>query len=94
MDFSFRVDVNDEREYYEWKSARSNRTIKKDFEFPQSLDDLMVLDMDPYYKFFIKMGEKLQVLYERKDEVVIADLRKDFDKMEKIHLYFEFLKLD
>ena len=94
MDFSFRVDVNDEREYYEWKSARSNRTIKKDFEFPQSLDDLMVLDMDPYYKFFVKMGEKLQVLYERKDEMVIADLRKDFDKMAKIHLYFEFLKLD
>ena len=98
MPFEFKVYLKDGREYFEY-GIKDREITKKNFEFSQSLLDLLYFDIWSYGDLFDEMRKAVQALYppagERMDEQKnIAFLRESFDTLAKQHLYFELLRLE
>jgi hypothetical protein len=95
MGYTFKVYVKDGREYFEF-GAGDLSTTKKDFEFPQSLLDLLYLDFYGLHGALVeRMGRTIDRIY--KQENLFEDvwaLREGLAELAKSHIYFELLRLD
>ena len=72
----------------------NNRKRKMDFAFSQSLMDLLYLDIWAHGDLFEKMGKDLRELYSTKNESFTVSIKNSLDYAAKLHIYFEFLRLD
>lgn len=92
MSYSFQVYLDGDREFFVYDE--NNRKTKKDLAFSQSLLDLLYLDIWAYGDLFEKMGKDLRELYSVKDEKLADCIKHTLDDIAKLHIYFEFLRLD
>lgn len=94
-DYIFKTYIDSGREYYEYTDAADReQTIKKDFPFPESLMELLYMDiweLDPITR---KMDKALLAFYQSKDynelKIVVAGL----NELAPRHICFELLRLD
>jgi hypothetical protein len=89
----FKVYMDGNREYFEWKADKGKKTVKADYPFTQSLLDFLDLDMDGYFDTFNAMGKIVQEMHGNKTGN-IADLRSALDDIAEKHVYFQFLRLE
>lgn len=92
MAYSFKVCISDGKEHFEY--SNSQKITKKSFDFPQSLLDMVYLDIWPFAKLFDKMGNAVQELYSSKDRKWAEEIKDDLNTVAKKHIYFEFLRLE
>jgi hypothetical protein len=43
---------------------------------------------------FVSLGENLYSLYSDKDSKLMAEIKDDLNTLSKVHVYFEFLRLE
>lgn len=99
MSYTFKCYTDGNREYFQWEcNSRLFETkspIKKDFEFTQSLLDLIDMDFDNRFDYFNAMGEDIKRLCAGQDEDGnVRFLKKCFDELAEEHIFFQFLRLD
>ena len=92
MAYSYKVYISDGKEYFEYGDGQ--KTTKKSFAFSQSLMDILYLDIWPYSELFNRMGENLYNLYPEKDPKLVEEIKDDLNTLSKVHVYFEFLRLE
>ena len=92
MVYSFKVYISGGKEYFEYGNGQ--KTAKKSFAFSQSLLDFLYLDIWSYEDFFKRMGEALYILYSDKDPKLVKEIKDDLNVLSKVHIYFEFLRLE
>lgn len=92
MAYSFKVYISDGKEYFEYGDGQ--KTIKKSFAFSQSLMDILYLDIWSHSELFNRMGENLYSLYPDKDPKLVEEIKDDLNTLSKVHVYFEFLRLE
>ena len=89
----FKVHLVNDRECFV-VSRDNGREAKKDLAFSQSLLELLYLDINANSDLFDQMGRDLRKLYETSDESFSLSVKKSLDKLAKLHIYFEFLRID
>ena len=92
MAYSYKVYISDGKEYFEYGDGQ--KTTKKSFAFSQSLMDILYLDIWSYSELFNRMGENLYSLYSNKDLKLVEEIKDDLNTLSKVHVYFEFLRLE
>jgi len=96
MGFKFQCWTDGIQEFFRWEANTSlyatKRTIKKDFDFTQSLLEFIDLNTDDLFDICNPMGEAIKELY-RKPDGDVAPLRISLDKLAEKHIYFQFLRL-
>lgn len=92
MAYSFKVYISDGKEYFEYGNGQ--KITKKSFAFSQSLMDILYLDIWSYSELFERIGEALYSLYSGKDPKLVEEIKDDLDTLSKVHVYFEFLRLE
>jgi len=96
MSYTFKYYTDGSREHFSWEANTrhyaTKKTVKKDFEFTQSLLDFLDLSMDDCLDLFNRMGNEDKKLYEDKNADTVA-LRNALDEAAKKHIYFELLRL-
>ena len=92
MAYSFKVYISDGKEYFEYGDGQ--KTTKKSFAFSQSLMDILYLDIWSHSELFNRMGENLYSLYPDKDPKLVEEIKDDLNTLSKVHVYFEFLRLE
>jgi hypothetical protein len=92
MAYSFKVYISDGKEHFEYSNGQ--KITKKSFDFPQSLLDMVYLDIWSFAKLFDKMGSAIQELYSSKDRKWADEIKDDLNTVAKKHIYFEFLRLE
>jgi hypothetical protein len=92
MAYTFKLYISDGKEYFEYSNGQ--KTTKKSFAFSQSLMDMLYLDIWSYEDFFKRMGENLYSLYSSKDMKLVEEIKDDLNTLSKVHVYFEFLRLE
>jgi hypothetical protein len=92
MAYSFKVYISDGKEYFEYGNGQ--KITKKSFAFSQSLMDILYLDIWSFSEVFNRMGENLYSLYSDKDPKLVEEIKDDLDTLSKVHVYFEFLRLE
>lgn len=94
-DYIFKTYIDGGREYYEYTDAADReRTIKKDFPFPESLMSLLYMDIWELKPITRKMDRALMSFYQSKDynelKIVVAGL----NELAPRHICFDLLRLD
>lgn len=93
--YIFRTYIDSGREYYEYTDAADReQTIKKDFPFPESLMELLYMDIWELEPITKRMDKALMSFYQSRDynelQIVVAGL----NELAPRHICFELLRLD
>jgi hypothetical protein len=98
MDFEFKVYLHKGKEYFEYTSGQTlpfvKEVTKKNFDFAQSLLELLYLDIWSYGELFETMGKDIRRLLESKDAAYALSIKRSLDTLAGVHIFFELLRLD
>ena len=94
-DYIFKTYIDSGREYYEYTDAADReQTIKKDFPFPESLMELLYMDIWELEPITKKMDKALLSFYQSKDYNELQIVAAGLNELASRHIYFELLRLD
>ena len=94
-DYIFKTYIDGGREYYEYTDAADReRTIKKDFPFPESLMELLYMDTQELEAITKKMDKALLAFYQSGAKDDLQVVAAGLDELASRHVYFELLRLD
>ena len=90
-DYLFKTYIHNGKEYYLYKKGQ--KTVKKEFPFPESLLRFQCLDIWQYEPLFKKMDRALMNYYPSKDEKYLQEVLSALDELAPVHIYFELLQV-
>ena len=94
-DYIFKTYIDSGREYYEYTDAADReQTIKKDFPFPESLMELLYMDIWELEPITRKMDRALMSFYQSRDYNELQTVAAGLDELASRHICFELLRLD
>lgn len=95
QNYIFKTYINGGREYYEYTDAADReQTIKKDFPFPESLMELLYMDIWELEPITRKMDRALMSFYQSRDYNELQTVAAGLDELASQHICFELLRLD
>ena len=89
--YTFKTYLADGREYFVYGEKE---LTKKDFPFPESLLELLYLDVWSLEPLTKQMDRALLELYQTREERCAREILTLLDELAGKHIYFEFLRLD
>ena len=89
--YTFKTYLADGREYFVYGEKE---LTKKDFPFPESLLELLYLDVWSLEPLTKQMDRTLQELYQTREDRCAQEIQRLLDELAGKHIYFEFLRLD
>ena len=93
--YIFRTYIDGGREYYEYTDAADReRTIKKDFPFPESLMRLLYMDIWELEPITKRMDKALLAFYQSRDYNELQIVAAGLKELAPQHICFELLRLD
>lgn len=93
--YIFKTYIDGGREYYEYTDAADReRTIKKDFPFPESLMSLLYMDIWELEPITKRMDTALMSFYQSRDYNELQTVAAGLDELASRHICFELLRLD
>ena len=93
--YIFKTYIDGGREYYEYTDAADReRTIKKDFPFPESLMSLLYMDIWELEPITKRMDKALLAFYQSGAKDDLQVVAAGLDELASRHVYFELLRLD
>lgn len=93
--YIFKTYIDGGREYYEYTDAADReRTIKKDFPFPESLMSLLYMDIWELEPITKRMDRALLVFYQSRDYNELQIVAAGLKELAPRHICFELLRLD
>ena len=93
--YIFRTYIDGGREYYEYTDAADReRTIKKDFPFPESLMSLLYMDIWELEPINKRMDKALMSFYQSMDFNELQIVSAGLNELAPRHICFELLRLD
>ena len=94
-DYIFKTYIDGGREYYEYTDAADReQTIKKDFPFPESLMELLYMDIWELEPITKRMDRALMSFYQSGAKDDLQVVAAGLDELASRHVYFELLRLD
>ena len=94
-DYIFKTYIDSGREYYEYTDAADReRTIKKDFPFPESLMSLLYMDIWELEPITKRMDKALLAFYQSRDYNELQIVAAGLNELASRHICFELLRLD
>lgn len=95
QNYIFKTYIDGGREYYEYTDAADReRTIKKDFPFPESLMSLLYMDAQELEAITKKMDKALMSFYQSRDYNELQIVAAGLNELASRHICFELLRLD
>lgn len=93
--YIFKTYIDGGREYYEYTDAADReRTIKKDFPFPESLMSLLYMDIWELEPITKRMDRALLAFYQSRDYNELQIVAAGLKELAPRHICFELLRLD
>ena len=93
--YIFKTYIDGGREYYEYTDAADReRTIKKDFPFPESLMSLLYMDIWELEPITKRMDKALMSFYQSRDYDELQIVAAGLKELAPRHICFELLRLD
>ena len=93
--YIFKTYIDGGREYYEYTDAADReRTIKKDFPFPESLMSLLYMDIWELEPITKRMDKALMSFYQSRDYNELQTVAAGLNELVPRHICFELLRLD
>ena len=93
--YIFKTYIDGGREYYEYTDAADReRTIKKDFPFPESLMSLLYMDIWELEPITKRMDKALLAFYQSRDYNELQIVAAGLKELAPRHICFELLRLD
>lgn len=93
--YIFKTYIDSGREYYEYTDAADReRTIKKDFPFPESLMSLLYMDIWELEPITKRMDRALLAFYQSRDYNELQIVAAGLKELAPRHICFELLRLD
>ena len=93
--YIFKTYIDGGREYYEYTDAAvRERTIKKDFPFPESLMSLLYMDIWELEPITKRMDRALLAFYQSRDYNELQIVAAGLKELAPRHICFELLRLD
>ena len=93
--YIFKTYIDGGREYYEYTDAADReRTIKKDFPFPESLMSLLYMDIGELEPITKRMDRALLAFYQSRDYNELQIVAAGLKELAPRHICFELLRLD
>ena len=93
--YIFKTYIDGGREYYEYTDAADReRTIKKDFPFPESLMSLLYMDIWELEPITKRMDRALLAFYQSMDYNELQIVAAGLKELAPRHICFELLRLD
>ena len=93
--YIFKTYIDGGREYYEYTDAADReRTIKKDFPFPESLMSLLYMDIWELEPITKRMDRALLAFYQSRDYNELQIVAACLKELAPRHICFELLRLD
>ena len=93
--YIFKTYIDGGREYYEYTDAADReRTIKKDFPFPESLMSLLYMDIWELEPITKRMDRALLAFYQSRDYNELQLVAAGLKELAPRHICFELLRLD
>ena len=91
--YEFKTYIANGREYflYREKEIGNISFTKKDFPFPESLLELVYLDIWSLEPLIKKIDRSLRELYQTKEERCVQEVLTLLEELSHAHIYFEFL---
>ena len=94
-DYIFKTYIDGGREYYEYTDAADReQTIKKDFPFPESLMELLYMDIWELEPITKRMDKALMSFYQSRDYNELQIVAAGLKELASRHICFELLRLD
>ena len=95
QNYIFKTYIDGGREYYEYTDAADReRTIKKDFPFPESLMSLLYMDIWELEPITKRMDKALMSFYQSRDYSELQIVAAGLKELAPRHICFELLRLD
>ena len=95
QNYIFKTYIDGGREYYEYTDAADReRTIKKDFPFPESLMSLLYMDIWELEPITKRMDRALLAFYQSRDYNELQIVAAGLKELAPRHICFELLRLD
>lgn len=95
QNYIFKTYIDGGREYYEYTDAADReRTIKKDFPFPESLMSLLYMDIWELEPITKRMDKALMSFYQSRDNNELQTIAAGLNELASRHICFELLRLD
>lgn len=95
QNYIFKTYIDGGREYYEYTDAADReRTIKKDFPFPESLMSLLYMDIWELEPITKRMDKALMSFYQSGDYNELQIAAAGLKELASRHICFELLRLD
>ena len=91
ISYTFKTYLADGREYFVYGEKE---LTKKDFPFPESLLELLYLDVWSLEPLTKQMDRVLLELYQTREDRCAQEILTLLDELAGKHIYFEFLRLD
>ena len=94
-DYIFKTYIDSGREYYEYTDAADReQIIKKDFPFPESLMELLYMDIWELEPITKRMDKALMSFYQSRDYNELQIVEASLNELAPRHICFELLRLD
>ena len=94
-DYIFKTYIDSGREYYEYTDVTDReQTIKKDFPFPESLMELLYMDIWELEPITKRMDKALMSFYQSRDYNELQIVAAGLKELASRHICFELLRLD
>lgn len=94
-DYIFKTYIDGGREYYEYTDAADReQIIKKDFPFPESLMELLYMDIWELEPITKRMDKALMSFYQSRDYNELQIVAAGLKELASRHICFELLRLD